>query len=372
MSSKLTGFFRREPVLSIAALAAIVTAFFASFSLKAIGEAIDWRVLALLFCLMAVVQGLEGAGLFEKLAQSAIQRAGSLRGLCAVLVLLCFFSSMLVTNDVALLTFVPFAVLVLRGAGFEKHLLYVVVLQTAAANLGSMATPVGNPQNLFLFSRYQMSAPHFFIRVLPVAGLSLLLLLLLLLPIPRGSLSVQSGQSPRPLSLKAILPYGILFALCLCTVLHLVPYPITFVLVLLYLAVKDRPILRRVDYGLLLTFVFFFLFVGNLGAIPPVKQALYQAIQGREMIACTLMSQVISNVPAAVLLSGFTEKGGALLLGSNLGGLGTLVASLASLISFRLYGKAQPEQKGRYLLYFTLVNVLLLLLLLPLCLLLDR
>ena len=126
------------------------------------------------------------------------------------------------------------------------------------------------------------------------------------------------------------------------------------------------------DYGLLLTFVFFFLFVGNLGAIPPVKQALYQAIQGREMIACTLMSQVISNVPAAVLLSGFTEKGGALLLGSNLGGLGTLVASLASLISFRLYGKAQPEQKGRYLLYFTLVNVLLLLLLLPLCLLLDR
>src|SRR5699024_6966964 len=125
-------------------------------------------------CLMAVVQGLEGVGLFEKLAQSAIQRAGSLRGLCAVLVLLCFFSSMLVTNDVALLTFVPFAVLVLRGADFEKHLLYVVVLQTAAANLGSMATPVGNPQNLFLFSRYQMSTPYFFIRVLPVAGLSLL------------------------------------------------------------------------------------------------------------------------------------------------------------------------------------------------------
>ena len=362
--SAVSSFFRREPVLCIAGAAALCSAFWVPPSWDFLGY-LDWRVLALLFCLMAVVSGLQQGGLFARLSQQAILRAKSVRGLCLLLVSLCFFSSMLVTNDVALLTFVPFAALVLGQAGLGRHLLYVVVLQTVAANLGSMATPVGNPQNLYLFSFYRMSPAQFFQAVLPVAALSLVLLFLLCLPIPAAPLSIRPAkQQPAPLP-RRLLGHGLLFLCCLCTVLHWVPWPATLAAVLLFLLLFDRPALRQVDYGLLLTFVFFFLFVGNLGCIEPVRQWLSGLLGGRELIVSLLCSQVISNVPAAVLLSGFTSQGTGLLLGVNIGGLGTLVASLASLISFRLYAKTPEAKAGRYLGVFTLVNGGLLLFLLP-------
>lgn len=365
MLLKLRAFFAREPVLCIAGGAALATAFAVPPTRADYLAYLDLRVLALLFCLMAVVGGLQQAGLFSLLAQRTILRAHSVRGLCTALVLLCFFSSMLVTNDVALLTFVPFAALVLGGAGLSRHLLLVVVLQTVAANLGSMLTPVGNPQNLYLYSYYQMGMGDFLAAVLPVAALSLALLLVLLLCIPRAPLSI-SQPKPPALPPRPLACYGLLFLLCLLTVLHLLPYPLTLAAVLAYTLLRDRPVLRRVDYGLLLTFVFFFVFVGNLGQIEPVRRWLHTALAGREFLAAAGCSQVISNVPAAVLLSGFTAQGKALLLGTNIGGLGTLVASLASLIAFRLYARTEGARTGRYMALFTAVNLALLVVLLPL------
>lgn len=365
MFCKLRGFFAREPVLCIAGAAALATAFAVPPNWADYIGYLDLRVLALLFCLMAVVGGLQRAGVFSLLAQRTITRAHSVRGLCAVLVLLCFFSSMLVTNDVALLTFVPFAALVLCGAGLRRHLLFVVVLQTVAANLGSMLTPVGNPQNLYLFSYYQMGLGSFLSAVLPIAALSLALLLGLLLFIPRAPLSISQPKAPALSSPRPVICYALLFALCLLTVLHLVPYPAVLAIVLAYTMLFDRPVLCHIDYGLLATFIFFFIFVGNLGQIEPVRQWLSGALAGRELLGAVLCSQVISNVPAAVLLSGFTSQGRALLLGANIGGLGTLVASLASLISFRLYARVEGAQTGRYLAAFTAVNLGILLVLLP-------
>ena len=210
-----------------------------------------------------------------------------------------------------------------------------------------------------------MGMGDFLAAVLPVAALSLVLLLALLLCIPRAPLSI-SQPKPPALPPRPLVCYGLLFLLCLLTVLHLLPYPLTLAAVLAYTLLRDRPVLRRVDYGLLLTFVFFFIFVGNLGQIGPVRRWLHTALAGREFLAAAGCSQVISNVPAAVLLSGFTAQGKALLLGTNIGGLGTLVASLASLIAFRLYARTEGARTGRYMALFTAVNLALLVVLLPL------
>lgn len=352
--AKIKNFVRQELTLCIAFAAALISCFFVRPDAEYLGY-IDFRTLALLYCLMVVVAGLRSAGVFSNLAHSLCARAGSVRAMAAILTALCFFSSMLITNDVALLTFVPFAVVVLGLAHQEKDLLWVVLLQTVAANLGSMLTPVGNPQNLYLYSRYGMDMVGFLTTVGPVWLISLVLIGFLCLRFSKKHISVFLGEKPE-LHKKELWLYLALFALCMLVVLRVLDWPVLLAVLLPVLFVLDRKTLREADFLLLLTFVCFFVFAGNLARIPAVDSVLRSVLSGHELLVSALVSQVISNVPAALLLSGFTENAGALLLGVNIGGLGTPVASLASLISLKLYSHSENASSAAFLVKFSLVN----------------
>lgn len=361
--SRIKDFIRREFTLCAALIAAALSCIFVPPD-PGYAAYIDFRTLALLYCLMVVVAGLRSAGVFTVLAHSLCARAGSVRAMAAVLIFLCFFSSMLITNDVALLTFVPFGVVVLGMAGQERFLILVLVLQTVAANLGSMLTPVGNPQNLYLFSYYNMGASAFLSAVGPVWLLSLLLLGLTCLLLPREELRVFLGEKPE-LHRGPLLLYGALFVLCLLVVLRVLRWQFTLLILLSVLLIWDRKMLIQADFLLLLTFICFFVFSGNLARIPAVDAFLRSLLSGRELFTGAAASQIISNVPAALLLSGFTGEAKALLLGVNIGGLGTPVASLASLISLKLYSHSENADSMAFLKVFSLVNFALLALLLP-------
>ena len=349
-------FWKREPVLCISAVCAAVSVALNPPSAAYLNY-IDWRVLTLLFCLMAVVAGLQECGVFAVLAQRLLAGERRMRFVTLALVLLPFFVSMLVTNDVALITFVPFAVLVLGLIGRTERLIYIVVLQTIAANLGSMTTPVGNPQNLYIYANYELSAGQFFATMLPLTLISLAGLVVASLCVKPEGIRVTFSEpaairSPGRLGLMAGL-----FVLCLLSVFRVLPYPALLAVVAAGMLIFDRPLFRKVDYGLLATFFCFFLFAGNVGACAPVREVLTQVMAQNTALASGVASQVISNVPAAVLLSGFTADWHGLLLGTNIGGLGTPIASLASLISLKAYLKSPGAQLGCYLLVFTLANV---------------
>lgn len=358
---KILAFCKRETVLTAALLLAVLSSFFVGID-RAYLDYIDADVLLLLFSLMAVVRALSHLGLFDAAGRALCRIGGNVRRTALLLVLACFFFAMLVTNDVALITFVPLALLLLSG----NACLYTVTLMSAAANLGSMATPIGNPQNIYLVSHYAIDGGTFFSAVLPVAGLSLLLVSLGTLILPKKPLSpaVHTGSDPEPMqgrrSIFTALVCAVLFVLCLLSVFRVLPKWVSALAVLIAFLFLDRRALREVDYALLFTFVCFFVFVGNLERIDAVRAFLIERIAGRELSAGVLLSQIISNVPAALMLSGFGANVRALLLGVNVGGLGTLVASLASLISFQIYRRSGNAKTGRYLLVFTLVNVVLL------------
>ncbi len=354
-------FLRREPVLLVSLLAAAVSCFFVPPDGTYLGY-LDFRTLALLYALMTVVAGLRGAGVFASLAHSLCIRARSTRAIGIMLVCLSFFSSMLITNDVALLTFVPFSVVVLGMADRRQDLIRIVVLQTVAANLGSMLTPVGNPQNLYLYSYYNFTFGQFLAVTFPVWLLSLALVLAGCLTLSASPLSSFLGEEPG-IDRRLLRIYLLLFLVCLLTVVKVLSWPLMLAAVLIVLLLFDRKILLKADFMLLLTFVAFFIFAGNLARIDTVNRLLKGLLAGREYLMGLLASQVISNVPAALLLSGFTDQARALLLGVDVGGLGTPIASLASLISLKLYSHSEHAHTGRFLGEFTLVNLLLLLLL---------
>ncbi len=359
--AKLKAFLKKEPILVIAALAAAVSCFLVPPDRAYLGY-IDFRTLALLYVLMAVSAGLRHAGAFDGLAHLVCRRAGSARALGLTLVGVTFFSSMLITNDVALLTFVPFALVLLGMTGRGQDVILVVALQTAAANLGSMLTPVGNPQNLYLYSRYALSAGDFFRITAPVWALSLLLCLLGCLALPRVKLETEFGEAPGP-DRKRMWLYLALFVLALLSVFRLLPWYWLLAVVVIALLIFDRKRLLAADFMLLLTFVAFFVFAGNLARLAAVEALVRKLLAGREYWTALLASQVISNVPAALLLSGFTDNARELLLGVDIGGLGTPIASLASLISLKLYSRSREAKPGKFLLAFFAVNLLLLALL---------
>ena len=301
------GFVRREAVLSIALLCALLSMLAVPPDAAYAGY-IDLRVLCLLFCLMAVVAGLQQCGLFLVLAQRLLAGRKQLRLLYLLLVLLPFFSSMLVTNDVALITFVPFTVLVLSRIGRSDALIRIVVLQTLAANLGSIATPVGNPQNLFLYSYYALPIGNFLRVMLPLAGISLLALCAAALAARHETIEVEFREWEHIVHPRLFLLFCGLFLLCLLSVVHVLHYAILTTIVTLCLLLFARRLFQRVDYALLATFVCFFIFAGNIGRIEAVREAL-ELLTGRSAyLTGLLVSQVISNVPAAVLLSGFTDN----------------------------------------------------------------
>ena len=364
---KIISFMKKETVLTIATLLAVVSAFFVKPDRQYIGY-IDFRTLGILFGLMVIMQGFQRTGLFDRIGKSLLQKTGKLWQLILVLVMLCFFFSMLITNDVSLLTFVPFSILVLKKCGQEQAMIPTVILQTVAANLGSMLTPIGNPQNLYLYGLMDCSIPEFMGILLPYTVMTFVLLLLSLLCI-RGkgqeiSCRMEEGTEIKQSRKHRNLIYGLLFLLALLVVARILPYGVLVAAVFLYTIIFDREALKGADYALLVTFVSFFILIGNLGRISLIREALERFVSGREILTGVLASQVISNVPAAVLLSGFTENYRDLLVGVNLGGLGTLIASMASLISFKLYTKCYKENRGRYLRWFTLVNIIYLFLLL--------
>ena len=363
-------FLKNETVLCVSFLLAVLSAFVIKPDMLYLTYP-DYRTIALLFCLMIIVAGFQSLGIFRMLGHFLITRAGSIRGLSVVMILLCFFSSMVITNDVTLITFVPFTILVLRMSGRVERILKLVVLETIAANLGSMATPIGNPQNLYLYSISDLTAGEFMQAVLPYAGLSLILLVIVVFvgkDEPLLDVSVKDEQEKRAEKkagrvLGQAMPLLLLLILCLLVVFRILPYQPVLICVILVILVIKRKLYLSVDYFLLLTFLCFFVFIGNMKRIPQVSEFLVSAVQGRELLAGILTSQIISNVPAAILLSGFSSDYSALLTGVNLGGLGTLIASLASLISFKFFVKEYPDKKVAFLKVFTIWNLLFLLVL---------
>mgnify|MGYP000332870269 CR=1 FL=1 len=353
---------KKEAVLSVSLLLALVSMAFVPPDGKYISY-IDFHTLIILLSLMLVMAGLRSLGIFSTVGGWLLTRARSARSLSIVLVLLCFCFSMLITNDVALIVFVPFAVDLLTMAGMEKYMIRIIVLQTIASNLGSMLTPIGNPQNLYLFSLSGMSPGRFISLMLPYSLLSLALLLIACaLLIGKKPAAVQL-RPPRALSAaekRRALVYFLLFLFALTSVARLVSVYIVGAVILAAVFLMDRRMLAKPDYSLLLTFVFLFVFIGNIKRVPEINLWLQGLIRGNELITSVLASQVISNVPAAILLSGFTDNIAALVVGTNLGGLGTLIASMASLISFKCYGSAPGRRNAAYLGVFTLLNLIFL------------
>lgn len=356
---KAAAFAKKETVLCASALLALISMALVPVDREYLGY-LDFRVLALLFCLMGVMSGFQEAGVFKRLAQGLLQKTKTVRQLAGILVLLCFFTSMLITNDVALLTFVPFTIMVLQMAGLEHRMIPIIVLQTVGANLGSMLTPVGNPQNLYLYTVSGMSLGRFLAVMGPYTFLSLVLLLIAVQFERKSPVKLDLEERNEPLPMGSLCRFGILFLLCLCTVARLLPYQLVFAAVLIVICLFDRKLLGRVDYCLLLTFVCFFIFIGNMGRIDAVRDAIAGIMEGRELYMGAAASQVISNVPAAILLSGFTTRYEPLLVGVNIGGLGTLIASLASLISYKFYARSKASRKMKYLCWFTAANLLFL------------
>lgn len=409
------GFAARETVVVVAVAAALAScalvppdAGYAAY--------VDWHTLALLFCLMAVVAGFRSLGVLDAAGAWLVARARTQRAVAGVLVGLAFFASMAVTNDVALITFVPLALVVLRRAGMEGCMCLVATLMTIAANLGSMFTPVGNPQNLYLFTASGMGVGEFLQLMGPYTAASGAMLALacalcfrggevcgasaagfapsggfasddtadnLAMRVPPTCWTAPEGSAPDSMparsangvspasssiesaspgcfsahSRKRLAVYGVLFACCLAAVLGVLDVRVLLALVLVGVSLSDASLLRRVDWGLLATFAALFVFVGNMGRVPVLHEALSAAVGGNALLAAVGGSQIISNVPAAVLLSGLTDQWQALIVGTNLGGLGTLIASMASLITFKAVMVGRPGIRGRYLLVFTAWNI---------------
>lgn len=368
-------FLKKQVVLVVAWILAIISAFFVHPGKEYLAY-IDWRSLGILWSLMAVMAAFRINGVFEAIGKWLLGKVHKLWQLILVLVLLCFVLSMFVTNDVALITFVPFAILILEACGCQQFLIPVIVLQTIAANLGSMLTPIGNPQNLYLFGLGGFSLGSFIKLMLPYSTLSLVLLLVCVVLLGKNQKgasfensaeSLNSNESNvsdnKGLFVVKMIVFSALFLLSILTVLHVLPYyilvPVVFVLMLVF----ERTSIAKADYSLLLTFIGFFIFTGNIARIDFINQQLQNFVGGREVLFGIAASQVISNVPAALLLSGFSTSLSNLIVGVNLGGLGTLIASMASLISYKFYAASKESHTGKYMVVFTATNIIFLLIL---------
>ena len=372
--NKIIAFVRKEIVFVISFILAAASCFFVKPS-SAYLKYINVNVLFLLFSFMAVVAGLRFCGVFDACARALCRLTSTVRSLALTLVFMCFVFSMFITNDVALLTFVPFTILLLVKCSQKKHIVYTVVLETVAANLGSMLTPMGNPQNLFLFSLMKTGVAQFCLILLPYTVVSAVCLLLSCFVLPSSPLfksdkersdffeakdfvNAKSSTKGIPVRKFRTGVYIALFVLCILCVFGVVSSPVLALIIAGVILIVQREILIKVDYILLLTFVCFFIFSGNVQNISFIKELLVKAVAGREFLCGILASQVISNVPATLLLTPFALNLKELLIGVDLGGLGTLVASLASLISYKLYANSEGAESAGFIKVFTFVNVI--------------
>ena len=364
--NRISNFIKKEAVLCIALGLAVLSVFWQPVDREYL-EYIDWDTLMLLFCLMAAMAGFQRLGVFQRIGDALLAAVTNTRSLLLILCFLPFFFSMFITNDVALITFAPFGMIVLQMCGKEKLVIPLVVLQTIAANMGSSLTPIGNPQNLYLYSKSGAKVGDFLLWMLPYTLVTGICIWLAVLFQKKEQVDYKPEKSGAVWGKKRkfyFISYAVLFLFCLLSVAKVLPPPVLFLMALAFFLVADRKILWCIDYALLGTFIGFFIFIGNLGRLPAFRDFFAGILTGHETLAGVISSQVISNVPAALLLSGFTDKWESLVVGTNLGGLGTLIASMASLISYKQMVRQYPGLKGKYFLYFTLGNVGMLVILL--------
>lgn len=346
-------FMKKEIVLIIAIILAIGTSFISLPKL----EYIDFKVIILLFNLMVVVAGFKEMKVLDNIATSLLKRCTSFREITFVLVFLTFFSAMVVTNDVALITFVPLTLIIGKKANIKP--LKLVVLQTLAANLGSALTPMGNPQNLFIYSYFNVNIIEFFKITLPLVLLSIIFLTIIIINGKKEELYFRV-EDIKIKNKKIVIIYSVLFFITLLSVFHLIDYRITFIITIITIVIFNRNLFKNVDYSLLITFVAFFIFIGNISSMSIIKNFMVNILSSENstFMFSIVSSQFISNVPATMLISPFTPYYKELLLGVNIGGLGTLIASLASVISYKLYIKEYPEDGVDYMKIFTIYNIL--------------
>lgn len=359
MSSKMISFVKKETILCISLLLAVISAFFVHPDNKYMNY-VDWHTLMLLFSLMAVMAGLQQLGVFRKIGIMLLSYTKNTRQLALILVFLPFFFSMLITNDVALITFVPFAIIVLKLADRKNMLVPIVILQTVAANLGSMLTPMGNPQNLYLYSQSKMSLAAFLKLTFPYTVAAAVCLLIIILFFKKKSIDMIDMENDSNISRLLLFMYLILFSLCILCVLDIIDVKAVTAIIIIFLLIFERKIFTSIDYSLLGTFIGFFIFIGNMGRLPQFHNFIENLIIGNEVPVSIFSSQVLSNVPSALLLSGFTDNWNALIVGANLGGLGTLIASMASLISYKQIARNYPDKRTSYLIWFTIINIIML------------
>lgn len=356
--SSFIEFLKKECVLVIAVTLAILSSFISIPKMSYI----DFNVLILLFNLMVVVAAFKELKVLDSIAIGLLKKCNTYTSISLALVFITFISSMIVTNDVALITFVPLSIVIARKANI--NVLKIVVFQTLAANLGSSFTPMGNPQNLFIYSFYNLSPIDFFKITLPIVILAVLFLVLLVFKDKKMNLSLDL-EDVKIDNKRDVYLFGGLFLIILLSVFHVIDYKVTFLITIVMVLILNKKLFSQVDYSLLITFIGFFIFVGNISTMDVVKNFMEGILNSPKstFLASVLSSQVISNVPATMLLSGFTNHFKELLLGVNIGGMGTLIASLASVISYKIY--ASEFGNDNYMKSFTFYNILGLIIFVP-------
>ncbi len=351
---KIGAFLKKNAVLCIALLAAAITSCIVPPD-KTYLTYFDWKTLTCLFCVLAVVCALRNVRFFTVLARKIVKLFKNTRACVLALVYITFLGSMLIANDMALLTFLPLGYFVLSSTGKQKYMAFTFIMQNIAANLGGMLTPFGNPQNLYLYTKFHIPTGAFISTMLPPFCISVALITVCcLLFVKKEPLEIADEKVNLPK--WRTLAYGALFALSIVIVFRVIPYWIGLIVVPLALLFLDRNALAKVDYGLLLTFVAFFIFAGNMARISAVERLFGTLMSKQPLLVSALSCQAISNVPSAILLSQFTDNWRALLVGVNIGGVGTLISSLASLITFREYTSKTQGKAGKYVLLFSAFN----------------
>ncbi len=349
----LKNFIKKNAVMFIAMTAALVTCFFVPFD-KEYFKYFDLKTLSCLFCVLAVVCALKDINFFYMLARKTVQLFKTTRMCVLALVYITFIGSMLIANDMALLTFLPLGYFVLTATGKQKLMAFTFIMQNIAANLGGMLTPFGNPQNLYLYSSFDIPNGEFISIMFPPFIAAVLLITACCMFIKSEPLYI--ADEPIHVSHKRTALYMLLFALAILIVFRGVPYGVGLVVIPVVLIFADKEALKSVDYPLLLTFVFFFIFAGNMSRIDAVQSFFCNLLKKNTLIVSILSCQLISNVPSAILLSQFTDNYRDLLTGVNIGGVGTLISSLASLITFKEYMKHNPGKLKYYITMFTVLN----------------
>lgn len=347
-------FIKKNLVMFIALLAAIITMIFIPIDQEYLGY-FDYKTLTCLFCTLAIVCALKNINFFYMLAHKVVELFKNTRMSILALVYITFIGSMLIANDMALLTFLPLGYIVLTSTKKEKYMAFTFIMQNIAANLGGMLTPFGNPQNLYLYTKFNIPTLEFLqIMVIPFTLSILLITISCILFVKKEPLQIEDEKIK--LEPQKTIIYLILFILSIVIVFRVIPYIIGLIIIPLCLFFMDKKALKMVDYPLLLTFVFFFIFAGNMARIDEIRNIISNLLNKNTLIFSTLSCQVISNVPSVILLSQFTTNYKDLLLGVNIGGVGTLIASLASLITFREYHKHNPNKTIYYILLFSAFN----------------